>query len=72
MQLLNERIEGDFVIREYTRDSVNVSAVVKLLTPKSIDFEEPIEPQPTLEQATQATLLETQYQTLLIEMLAGF
>lgn len=31
-----------------------------------------LEPQPTFEQVAQSTLLETQYQTVLIEMLAGF
>lgn len=69
MKVLNRYEQDGLSVTEYTNDGVNVSHVVK-----TILITEPIEinPLPTLEEIQEQTLLETQYQTLLIEMLAGF
>lgn len=76
LRILNERVEDDYLITEYTRDGKSVSYVIKIaVQPESSGPVEPIEPvevKPTLEEVADATLLETQYQTVLIEMLAGF
>lgn len=54
----------------YTKDGKTVSHMVKV--PIQTEPIESVEPQSKLEEVAETTLLETQYQTLLIEMLAGF
>ncbi|MFS0878259.1 hypothetical protein [Solibacillus isronensis] len=65
-----ERIEDGYNIR-IIEGANGKRTIIKMLIPTE-DNLQPIALQPTLEEVTQATLLETQYQTLLIEMLAGF
>lgn len=68
--ILNEYIDGDLKVTEYTQDGETVSHRVEVIADYT-DIPVP-EPKPTLEEVADATLLETQYQTVLIEMLAGF
>lgn len=73
MQILRQYEEDGLLVTEYTKDGTTVSHTVRVpIQTESIEPVEPTEPQPTLEEVAEATLLETQYQTLLIEMLAGF
>lgn len=73
LRILRQYEEDGMLVTEYTANGKDVSHVVKS-TPMQPTEEpvEPTEPQQTLEEVVEATLLETQYQTLLIEMLAGF
>lgn len=60
MEVLNEYIQDDLEIVEYTRDGVTISHIVK--TPILQGLEEP---QPSTEEEI---LYETKYQTLILEM----
>lgn len=51
LKILNQIVEGDYTITEYTVDGKSVHAIVKTLTPKVIDEPViPIIPKPTLEE----------------------
>ncbi|WP_042348233.1 hypothetical protein [Bacillus massiliigorillae] len=64
MIILNEYIEGNMNVIEYSRDGVTVSHVVKT----TIQVDVPIEPQPTIEDLQMQTLLNTEYLVALAEI----
>lgn len=68
LEILSETIEDGFLIRNYTRDGINISHTVKQVISEEIEpveLPEPTEPRPTIEQQI---LAENQYQTALLEM----
>lgn len=65
-QILRKQIEGNFEVVEYTDDGVTVSSIIKQPIAVEIDISEP---QTTLEEVAEETLLETKYQTFLLEMM---
>lgn len=71
LNVINQYTNGDLKITEYSRDGVNVHATVKepIQMDESIEPQEPINPKPTLDEIAEETLLETKYQTLLLEMM---
>ena len=71
--ILREYIDEEGLqVTEYTRDGETVSSIIRQYVTTEVIEPKPIESQLTSEEVIKATLLETQYQTLLIEMLAGF
>lgn len=61
LKILNQYIEDNLQVTEYTKDGTTVSHTVKV----PIQTEEPT-PQPTLEERI---LFETEYQTTLLELM---
>lgn len=66
ISILRTYIEGDNKVTEYTKDGANVSHIVK----EAIQTEpiEPVETQPTLEEITMQTQLNTEYLVCLAEL----
>ena len=70
MEIFKQYEQNGMSVTEYTKDGGVTVTTVK--TPIPVEPTEPVIPQPTIEEIAKANLLETQYQTTLIEMLAGF
>jgi len=60
-------IDGDYKYTEFANGTK-----IKELISNEVPLIDTTEPQPTLEDIAQATLFETQYQTIMLEMLSGF
>lgn len=74
MVILEKFIEGDQQITIYSIDGVNESHRAVESLQEEIPPEEmpaPPDPKPSLSEIQAQTLLETQYQTVLLEMLSG-
>ena len=67
LQILNKYEQDNYQITEYTKDGTTVSHTVKM--PIQTEPMEPVEPQPSIEEQI---LVETQYQTVLLEMNSMF
>ena len=63
LQILNQYIEDNMQVTEYTKDGTTISHVEKIAIPTEIEIIE----QPTAEEQI---LFETKYQTLLLETMA--
>lgn len=64
--VINNYIEGDCNVTEYGN-----GAVVRSLISQPMPEPEPIAPQPSTGEIIRANYLETQYQTVLLEMQSG-
>lgn len=64
-----ELIENGYTYIERTYDTGTVEKIMKV-DPVIVPIE-PINPEPTMEEMINATYLETQYQTVLMEMQSG-
>lgn len=61
MEILNQYVDNDYQVTEYTKDGTTVSHTVRTPIPvEPIEPIEPIEPQPTLEELQAQTLLNTE------------
>lgn len=69
ISILNQYIENDILITEYTKDGKTVSHIVK--TCVSENEEQPIESQPTLEEIQAQILLNTEYLVVMSEINSG-
>lgn len=68
LKLLSEKVEGNFIVTEYTVDGINISHTIKIPLREDGEFEgnlELVQPQPTIEEKI---LAENQYQTMLLEL----
>lgn len=67
LKLLTERIEGDYVIREYTRDGENVSHTIKTPVQTQTEPEEIVIPKdPLVELREQQALLQLAIDDLIL------
>lgn len=64
--IINNYIDGNYNVTEYGN-----GAVVRSLISQPMPEPEPIDPQPTTDEIIRANYLETQYQTVLLEMQSG-
>lgn len=65
---MRDYIEGDYRITEYENGTV----VKQLISQEpAISELEPTDPQPSIDEIIRANYLETQYQTVLMEMQSG-
>lgn len=64
--VINNYIDGDYNVTEYGNGSV-----VRSLISQPMPEPEPIDPQPSTDEIIRANYLETQYQTVLLEMQSG-
>lgn len=63
---INNYIDGDYNVTEYGNGAVVRSLISQLVEPQPIT-----ESEPTTTEMINATYLETQYQTVLLEMQSG-
>lgn len=59
-------IDGDYNVTEYPNGSM-----VRSLISQPVSEPEPTDPQPSTDEIIRANYLETQYQTILLEMQSG-
>lgn len=71
MKITNEQelIENGYTYIERTYDTGTVEKIMKV--DQVISEPEPIDPQPSIDEIIRANYLETQYQTVLMEMQSG-
>lgn len=71
MKITNEKeiLENDYTYIERTYDTGTVEKIMKV--EPVISEQEPIDPQPSIDEIIRANYLETQYQTVLMEMQSG-
>ncbi|KEF40393.1 hypothetical protein M670_00419 [Schinkia azotoformans MEV2011] len=72
MEILRQVVRDGMTITEYTRDGETVCGVMEVpVTVEPDETEQPplAEKGPTLEDIAEETLLETKYQTILLEMM---